>query len=125
MTTNDITGDALRTKPATDAYRDGYSGITKECPDCGKKTTMGTIHTCSPQVRPKGGMCQSCEHLHDDCSTLEFSAMRVIGSDKDGTQVVKCAAFAKPNPDWPAEAEARMDIVGQNGNTGEHYEVKS
>ena len=27
MTTNDITGDALRTRPATDAYRDGYDAI--------------------------------------------------------------------------------------------------
>ena len=27
MTTDDITGDALRTRPATDAYRDGYDAI--------------------------------------------------------------------------------------------------
>jgi hypothetical protein len=27
MTPNDITGDALRTLPATDAYRDGYDAI--------------------------------------------------------------------------------------------------
>ena len=27
----------------------------------------------------------------------------------------------QPNPDWPAEAEDRMDLIGQNGNTGEHY----
>ena len=25
------------------------------------------------------------------------------------------------NPDWPAEAEDRMDLIGQNGNTGDHY----
>lgn len=77
MSTNEITGDALRTRPANAAYREGWDGITKECPDCGKKTPLGHIHTCSPQ----------------------------------------------PNPDWPEEAEARMDIVGQNGNTAEHYEV--
>ena len=30
MTTNDITGDALRTQPATDAYRDGYDAIFRK-----------------------------------------------------------------------------------------------
>lgn len=27
MSTNEITGDALRTKPASDAYRDNFDGI--------------------------------------------------------------------------------------------------
>ena len=63
MSNNDITGDAQRTKPATDAYRANYDAIFR----------------LEPQ----------------------------------------------PNPDWPADAEARMDIIGTNGNTGEHYEVKS
>ena len=102
MSSNDITGDALRTRPASDAYRDNYDAIFR---------------------RPKGGMCQTCEHLPDDCSALPFADMRVIGKDKDGTNVVKCSAFSKPNPDWPAEAEARMDIIGTNGNTGLHYEA--
>ena len=60
MSTNDITGDALRTRPATDAYRDNYDAI-----------------------------------------------------------------FRKPEltyADWP-EDESRIDIIGQNGNTAEHYEV--
>ena len=97
--------------------------MTTTCKTCGKLTPPGSIHTCSPQIRPKGGMCQTCEHLPDDCSKLPFADMRVIGKDKDGTQIVKCSAFAKPNPDWPAEAEARMDIIGTNGNNGLHYEV--
>ena len=75
--------------------------MTKTCEYCGKHTQPGSVHTCSPQIRPKGGVCQACEHLPDDCS-----------------------AFAKPNPDWPAEAEERMDIIGQNGNTGDHYEPR-
>lgn len=61
MSTNEITGDALRTKPATDAYRANYDAIFKREPT--------------------------------------------------------------PNPDWPEEADARIDIVGQNGNTGDHYDV--
>lgn len=24
-------------------------------------------------------------------------------------------------PDWPVTADARMDVIGQNGNNGEHY----
>ena len=62
MTTNDITGDSLRTRPASDAYRDNYDAIFRREP--------------------------------------------------------------QPNPDWPAEAEERMDIIGQNGNTGDHYEPR-
>ena len=60
MTTNDITGDALRTKPATDAYRDNYDAIFRRKPE--------------------------------------------------------------PAADWPESAEERIDIIGQNGNTAEHYE---
>ena len=59
-TTNPITSDALRTKPASDAYRDNYDAIFRKAP--------------------------------------------------------------QPNPDWPEDAESRMDVIGQNGNNGEHYE---
>lgn len=30
MSTNDITGDRLATRPATDAYRDGYDAIFRK-----------------------------------------------------------------------------------------------
>ena len=36
MSTNNITGDKLRTKVATEAYRDNFDAIFKEkCPYCG------------------------------------------------------------------------------------------
>ena len=66
MSTNDITGDALRTKPATDAYSDGYDAI-------------------------------------------DFSAHRNV----QGWPQIE-------ESDWP-EDECRIDQIGQNGNTAEHY----
>ena len=65
MSTNDITGDALRTRPATDAYRDGYDAIFRK-PDPVEGWPM-----------------------------LDES-------------------------EWPTD-ESRIDIIGQNGNTAEHY----
>jgi len=43
--------------------------------------------------RPKGSMCMACEKVKQDCSKFEFSKMPVIGTDKDGTKVVKCVHY--------------------------------
>jgi hypothetical protein len=52
MTHNNITGDALRTKPASDAYRENYLRIFgRTCKACGQRTAPDQIHTCSPQVK--------------------------------------------------------------------------
>lgn len=47
--------------------------------------------------RPKGGMCATCRHQHNDCSRKAFWAMPVIGRDKDGTRVVKCLEHSRSN----------------------------
>lgn len=59
---NNITGDTIQTKGASQAYRDNYDAIFRRVP--------------------------------------------------------------QSNPDWPESAERRIDIIGQNGNTGEHYETE-
>ena len=60
MTThNDITGDALRTKAASDAFREAFDRIFgRDCKACGQRIAPDQIHTCSPQVEqpaPKAG----------------------------------------------------------------------
>ena len=48
MSTNDITGDALRSKATTEKYRDNFEAIFRPlCTDCGKRQDMGMIHTCT------------------------------------------------------------------------------
>ena len=42
---------------------------------------------------PKGGMCQGCSKLMQECSTLDFAAMSKIKKYPDGVVAVKCAAF--------------------------------
>ena len=50
MSKNDITGDSLRTKAASEAYRDGFDTIFRPlCTDCGKRQAPGQIHTCTPK----------------------------------------------------------------------------
>lgn len=50
MSKNDITGDDLRTKAASEAYRDNFDTIFRPlCTDCGKRQSPGQIHTCSPK----------------------------------------------------------------------------
>ena len=45
--------------------------------------------------RHSGTMCATCTHANKDCSALEFSTMRAIKKDADGTTVVRCSAQAK------------------------------
>lgn len=45
--------------------------------------------------RPKGRMCQQCKKANDNCSELDFKAMRKIGVDKDGVIVVACNKYRR------------------------------
>lgn len=131
MTTNDITGDTMRTKPASDAYLDGYSGITKECPDCGKKTPIGTIHTCSPQFK----RWYTIDEVIDNLESVAPGFKSAVGEDaaklsamsiEEKMRLVDSVFVevrAQQNPDWPESAEERIDMIGQNGNTADHYEA--
>ena len=40
--------------------------------------------------QPKGGMCQNCKNRRDDCSSLPFETMEVIGVASDGVRIVRC-----------------------------------
>lgn len=57
--------------------------------------------------RPKASMCLACEHTLSNCSSLNFSAMRPMGRDHDGTIVVRCDRFIRPS----AAMEAPLDRV--------------
>jgi len=59
MSTNNITGDALRSRHASEEYRDNWElifgaakcGPVQLCADCRKPVgEPGHIHTCSPQI---------------------------------------------------------------------------
>ena len=45
--------------------------------------------------QPSGMMCSTCVHKRRDCSHLDFSSMRVIGTYHNGDKKVKCADFAR------------------------------
>ena len=45
--------------------------------------------------RPSGRMCASCDKRFNNCSNLDFSQMRIIRKDKDGSLVVKCSEYVK------------------------------
>lgn len=50
MTTNEITGDTLRSKATSERYRDNFDDIFRPlCTDCGKRQAPGQIHTCTPK----------------------------------------------------------------------------
>ena len=51
---NDITGDDIKSRVATETFRDNFDNIFKkvECKRCGKQLIAGdkvTIHTCTPK----------------------------------------------------------------------------
>jgi predicted Fe-S protein YdhL (DUF1289 family) len=51
------------------------------------------------QHQPKGGMCMSCTHRHDDCSHLPFRDMPVVQVYPDGTRAVRCTRHQRaPTP---------------------------
>ena len=45
--------------------------------------------------RPSGTMCATCANAQKDCSALEFSTMRAIKKDADGTIVVRCGEYKR------------------------------
>lgn len=53
--------------------------------------------------RPSGSMCMCCERRGIGCDKHEFSTMRKMKEDKDGTIVVVCSSFTK---------EAKSDSMG-------------
>ena len=64
-TTNPITGDPIKTKPASDNYRENFDRVfRKACPRCGK-VNAADIHTCTP---PGDGLCDKCDP--DACCRL-------------------------------------------------------
>jgi len=79
MSKNDITGDSIVTRPASDAYRENYSSIwrkrqiveaqqrAEKCERCGKvRGFNGDLHTCTPGVADLGyGLCDKCDP--DNC----------------------------------------------------------
>ena len=56
MTThNDITGDAIKTKEITDAFRENFDKIFRhKCERCGKTLFEDTVHTCTPKEQSNG-----------------------------------------------------------------------
>ncbi len=45
---------------------------------------------------PRGFMCCECKYSLEDCSSLDFTQMKVIGTFKDdGVKEVRCSKFNK------------------------------
>lgn len=59
---NDITGDSIASKPASDSYRDNFDQIFKpiSCKRCGK-LNPADIHTCTPSIGDGFGLCDNCD----------------------------------------------------------------
>ena len=50
------------------------------------------------EYQPKGGMCATCCHKHDDCSGLTFEDMpKISKGDQDGVVIVRCIKYIKGN----------------------------
>lgn len=80
---NDITGDAIATKPASEAYRERWDRVFRNkmpCPRC-FKVNAADIHTCTPPAvrdaqqrltdlaQAEGfGLCDKCDP--DQCCRL-------------------------------------------------------
>jgi hypothetical protein len=46
--------------------------------------------------RPSGSQCAQCQHAAEDCSALDFSAMRPVGRwDADRVQRVACPGYVR------------------------------
>ena len=60
---------------------------------------MGGYMTSKPTpagYRPSGGQCAQCKHAAEDCSRLDFAAMRQAGKrDADGVQRVACSGYVR------------------------------
>ena len=56
---------------------------------------------------------------------LDFVNLASFKNNTDGTQTaIRFCANHQRDLDWnEEETNKRMDIIGQNGNTGEHYEL--
>lgn len=101
--TNDITGEALQTKAASQAYLDNYDAIFRNVKSVTVDELIDDLCKDDPELR---------EQIAEEAKTIN-------AEDHLG-----CFVRVEPNPDWPEEAESRMEQIGQNGNDGLIYEER-
>jgi len=73
---------------------------TKICPECGSDV-VGLFHSTNSKI------CYDCGHEYP--WNLEPGQKPLLAPNR-----------AAPRVEWPAD-DKRIDIIGQNGPTGEHY----
>jgi hypothetical protein len=94
---NDVTGDLLKSKPTTKQYEDNYDKIFSN-----DRVARITI-TTNPPVE---SACRTEEHVRHGFNRDASHSL--------GRYVCDCEVTV----DWD---EKRIDIIGQNGNEGDHY----
>lgn len=107
--TNDITGDAIVSRPNSKAYEDNFDRIfgkkDKLCQVCGKDTS--STKECA---------WTSCPLNWDEPKATSLDAAYERRAMEEG--LVKEPVFQE-NAEWN---EKRMDIISSNGNEGLHYD---
>lgn len=87
------------------------------------------MHKNQPQIDTSAERVEkSAEYVHVDEITADLCRddpeLAALIEDAKKTITADDAATCFVRLDWP-EDDSRIDVVGQNGNTAEHYEVKS
>ena len=81
--------------------------------------TLGKNGTDFVTVRTRNGVTNLEFHRHE-YSLEELQKILDIAQEIDTERLITWEAMNRSEIEWPEEK--RMDIIGQNGNDGDHYE---
>jgi hypothetical protein len=67
--------------------------------ECKNERAKAFDKSIGVKYQPKGGMCSNCKKANDDCSFLDFSAMKVIDTfyEFGKVKIVICSQFVRIN----------------------------
>lgn len=103
MSINDITGDSLRSRPATKAYTDNFDSVFRK-PKTYSDEKVLNWKWVNQQEEPTVPLWLPTDTLGEPVLTTR--------------EPLELTSVEFTNEDWN---EGRMDTIGSNGNEGLHY----
>jgi hypothetical protein len=117
MSRNEVTGDEIKTKVTTKEYEEGYDRIFKKKPQSLDAAYERRAMMQGLIVSP---LFDENKELIEDRTGLVTNPLFDENKELVEDEYSHLGTLVK-EVEWP-DSEERIDVIGQNGPTGEHYD---